>query len=104
MDSIKSSKRVLTVIYIIGVICVCALLARMIIGGNKIINPYAMIPTTYFTGSNIILAVGSSPMCLVSFLLFVFSEKSKLRFLLFTPAVITLASLVYCIASLIHIF
>jgi len=43
-------------------------------------------------------------MCLVSFLLFVFSEKSKLRFLLFTPAVITLASLVYCIASLIHIF
>jgi len=63
-----------------------------------------MIPTTYFTGSNIILAVGSIPMCLVSFLLFVFSEKSKLRFLLFTPAVITLASLVYCIASLIHIF
>jgi len=76
----------------------------MIIGGNNIINPEAMLPVTYAESSTFILAAGSFPMCLVSFLLFVFSEKSKLRFLLFTPAVITLASLVYCIASLIHIF
>jgi len=104
MEDLKGPKRFFTVLYVAGVICVCVLIMRMIIGGNRIINPYAMIPATYFTSSNILLAVGSLPMCLASLLMFIFSEKSKLRFLLFIPAVITFASLVYCVVSLILLF
>jgi hypothetical protein len=42
-----NTKKILIAIYLIGVICVGVLLARMFIGGNNITNPEAMLPITY---------------------------------------------------------
>lgn len=91
-----NAKKILITIYIIGVICVCVLLVRMLIGGNNIINPDAMLPFTYFESSSIILAIGSFPMCIVSYLLYR-EFVNKERFLLFIPSIITVCSLVYWI-------
>ena len=73
----------------------------MIIGGNNIINPEAMLPVTYAESSTFILAAGSFPMCLVSFFLFAYSEKRKRRLLLLIPAAITLLCLLYLVICMI---
>jgi hypothetical protein len=91
-----NSKKFLITVYILGVICVCFLLARMLISGNNIINPNAMLPLTYFESSSIILAIGSLPTCIVSYLLFRESVNKK-RFLLFIPSIITVCNLAYWI-------
>jgi hypothetical protein len=88
------TKNFLITIYIIGIICVCALLARMLIGGNAIINPDSMLPLTYLESSSIILAIGSFPMYIVSSLLFREFIHKK-RVLLFIPSIITACNLVY---------
>lgn len=92
----SNAKKILFVLYIVGVTCVCVLLARMLIGGNSTINPDAMLPFTYFESSSIILAIGSIPMSIVSYLLYRKSVNKK-RILLFIPAIIAVCSLVYWI-------
>ncbi len=88
------SMMLLMVIYIIGVICVCAILAEMLIGGNKVINPEAMLPFTYFESGTVKLAMGAVPMCVVSYLLFM-QFKNKKRFLLLIPGIITAVNFIY---------
>jgi hypothetical protein len=68
----------------------------MLIGGNNIINPDAMLPFNYYESSSIILAIGSFPMCIVSYLLYRECINKK-RFLLFIPSIITVCSLIYWI-------
>ncbi len=92
-----NAKKILRAIYLVGIICVCVLLARMLIGGNRIINPEAMLPVTYLESSSMLLALGSVPMCLASYLLYRNSVHKK-RFLLFIPSLITACNLVYWIA------
>jgi len=89
-----NAKKILITIYIIGVVCVCVLLVRMLIGGNNIINPDAMLPLTYFESSSIMLAIGSLPMCIINYLLFR-EFANKKRFLLFIPSIITTCCLIY---------
>lgn len=95
-DFMSNAKKILIIIYIIGVICVCFLLVRMLIGGNNIINPDAMLPLTYIESSSIILAIGSFPMCIVSYLLYR-EFINKKRFQIFIPSIITIFSLAYWI-------
>ncbi|MDF2542428.1 MAG: hypothetical protein K0S47_2146 [Herbinix sp.] len=89
-------KKILITVYIIGVICVCALLGRMMIGGNNLINPDAMLPITYFENSSILLAIGSFPMSIVSYLLYR-EFRNKKALLLFIPSIITVCCIVYWI-------
>ena len=93
---LAKSKKILITIYIIGVACVCALLARALIGGSNIVYPDAMLPFTYVESSSIFLAIGSIPMCIVSYLLYKV-VASKKRLLLFIPSIITVCCLVYWI-------
>lgn len=92
-----NTKKILIAIYLIGVICVGVLLARMFIGGNNITNPEAMLPVTYLESSSMLLALGLVPMCLASYLLYRNSVNKK-RFLLFIPSLITVCNFVYWIA------
>ncbi len=100
---LTNAKKMLITIYTIGVICVCVLLVRMLIGGNKIVNLYAMLPCTYFESSSGILAIGSFPMCFVSILLYRVSVNKK-RFLVFIPAIITVCFFVYWIVIIVSVF
>lgn len=71
------AKKILIAFYLVSVICVGVLLARMLIGGNRIINPEAMLPVTYLESSSMLLALGSVPMCFTSYLLYRNSVNKK---------------------------
>ena len=88
------TKKILIAVYALGAACVCFLLGRGIIGGNQIMNPDAMLPTTYLESSTFLLAAGALPMCIFGFLLYR-QYTGKKRILLLIPCVITLCCAVY---------
>lgn len=91
------TKKIFIAVYTIGVLCVCILLVRMVIGGGRIISPDAMLPVSYAESSAFFLAAGALPMCILSFLLYK-QYTGKRRILLFLPAVVTLGCAVYWVA------
>ena len=96
------AKKIILTIYIIGVICVFFLLIRMIVGGNNIMDPDAMLPTTYAQSSFFILSIGSFPMFIVNYLLYRVTVNKK-KFLLFIPSIVTVGCLVVLMVLMIVI-
>ncbi len=80
-------KKFLMGLYLIGMVCILVLVGRLLIGGNRIINPQAMLPMSYLESSSLLLAIGAFPMAMVSVLLVKTMTHPK-KLLLLVPSMI----------------